>query len=133
MRHKTRHPLFLSLLAVALVLGGPTTGAISGAAEPQADDEEVFIYDDKGQRDPFWPLVTPSGAIITHEKDLTASDLVLEGILVENDGNNAVIINGRILNVDDAIGPFVIIRIAADYVMLQKGKQVFTLKLKKEE
>ena len=65
--------------------------------------------------------------------NLTVADLVLEGIMTEGNGDNTAIINGRILKADDAIGSFVITNIAVDYVVLQKGKQVFTLKLKKEE
>jgi len=110
-------------------------GVVAGAQEESAtmEEEEEFVYDDHEGRDPFWPLVTPSGAIITHEKDLTIADLVLEGIMTEGDANNTAIINGRILVPEDAIGSFVIKSVAADYVVLQKGKQIFTLKLKKED
>jgi len=99
--------------------------------EPQ--EAEPFVYNAQGRRDPFWPLVTPSGAIITHEQDLTITDLILEGILTESETHNIAIINGRILNKEDTIGCFVIKEITPDTVILQKGKQIFTLKLKKED
>ncbi len=123
------------LSAVQVVLSPAQAGPFQKAKADDKDAEqaEVFVYEDHGRRDPFWPLVTPSGSIITHEQDLTIADLILEGIMTENDKNNIAIINGRILNKEDAIGSFVIKDITNDTVILQKGKKIFTLKLKKED
>jgi len=128
--------LMLALFGVSLIADFAGAGFFdskSDSKQKETLEPEPFIYDDHGRRDPFWPLVTPSGSIITHEQDLTIADLILEGILTESDDKNTAIINGRILNSEDAIGSFVIKDITADTVILQKGKQLYTLKLKKED
>jgi hypothetical protein len=94
---------------------------------------DMFVYDDHRSRDPFSPLVTPSGAIITQDKDLVVTDMILEGIMTEGGGKNIAIINGRIVGKNDTIGTFVVIRIEKDIVILQKGQKIYSLKLKKEE
>jgi hypothetical protein len=94
---------------------------------------ENFIYDDHDKRDPLWPLVSSSGAILNYEKDLMAVDMVLEGILVDTTGNNVAIINGMIVNLNDRIGLFIVKEIGANFVTLQKDDETVTLKLKKEE
>jgi len=96
-----------------------------------ADEKEPFVYDDDGRRDPFWRLVSPSGAILNYETDFLITDLALEGIMAGKDGKNYAIINGRILKATDAIGQFIIERVDDDRIILKKGKKKFHLKLKK--
>ena len=40
----------------------------------------AFVYDDHGKRDPFAPLVSSAGMVVTYDEDLAVNDLVLEGI-----------------------------------------------------
>lgn len=98
-----------------------------------AKEDELFVYDDQGQRDPFWRLVSPSGAILNYETDFLITDLALEGIMAGKDGKNYAIINGRILKATDIIGQFVVERIDDDRIVLKKGRQKFELRLKKGE
>ena len=98
-----------------------------------AQEQELFAYDDGGRRDPLWPLVNSNGAILNYESEFLITDLALEGIMAGAEGENLAIINGRILKTDDAIGQFIVGRIAEDSIILKKGKQKFELKLKKGE
>ena len=98
-----------------------------------AEEDELFVYDDQGRRDPFWRLVSPSGAILNYETDFLVTDLALEGIMAGKDGENYAIVNGRILKATDVIGQFVVERIDDDRIVLKKGRQKVELKLKKEE
>ena len=98
-----------------------------------ADESKPFVYDDQGRRDPFWRLVSPSGAILNYETDFLITDLALEGIMAGKDGKNYAIVNGHILKAADVIGQFVVERIDDDRVVLKKGRQKFELKLKKGE
>ena len=41
--------------------------------------QEAFVYDDHGKRDPFVPLVSSAGMVVTYDEDLSVNDLVLEG------------------------------------------------------
>ncbi|GEM_PF-435424 len=91
---------------------------------------EPSLYDDHGKRDPFWPLVTSGGGIMSYETDFLMSDLNLEGVVVGQGQENLAMINGRIVKENDAIGQFVVLRIEADKVTLLKDGQEFELRLK---
>ena len=39
-------------------------------------EEAPFVYDEHGKHDPFLPLVSASGAVITYETDLTTNDMI---------------------------------------------------------
>ena len=96
-------------------------------------EDALFTYEDHGKRDPFWPLVSPTGTPINYDSDFLITDLVLEGIIADKDGRNLAIINGRVLGVDGQLGDFTVLSITSNSVTLSKGEQKFDLKLKKEE
>ena len=98
-----------------------------------AEEQQPFAYDDHGQRDPFWPLVNPSGAIVNYDTEFLISDLTLEGIMAGEGGQNYAIINGRVLKANDSIGQFTVEAIDDNRIILKTGKQKIELKLKKEE
>lgn len=93
--------------------------------------QDGFVYDDHGKRDPFVPLVSATGMVVTYDEDLTVNDLVLEGIVADASGNNAAIVNGKVVKVHDQIGPYTVDVIAVDHVEFLKGTERFILKLKK--
>ena len=95
--------------------------------------EASFVYDDHGKRDPFWKLVSPSGAILSYETDLLLSDMTLEGIIFDPGGNSFAIINGVVVERNGQFGLYKIEKIEADKVFLKKGLESFILELKKEE
>ena len=97
-----------------------------------AAEESSFVYNDKGQRDPFWPLVGPSGLIITYDTDFLITDLILEGTM-SAEGGGIAIINGKVLRQNDNIGQFIVQQIDTNSVTLTKDGKKFVLKLKKEE
>lgn len=99
-----------------------------------AETEEVpFTYDDHGKRDPFWRLVSPSGAILNFDSDLMLSDMALDGIISDPNGGNMAIINSIIVKTNDNIGLYVVSSVDKDKVILNKGGEIYVLKLKKEE
>lgn len=104
---------------------------VAGAV--RAEEIQPFVYDDHGRRDPFWKLVSPSGAIMNYETEFLITDLALEGIMAGEDGKNFAIINGRVLEVEDSIGQFVVMEIEDNRIVLKQGNRKFELKLKKEE
>jgi hypothetical protein len=111
--------LFISILAVVTAVA--------------AQEQEPFVYDDGGKRDPLWPLVNANGAVMNYESEFLITDLALEGIMAGAQGENLAIINGRILKTGDSVGQFIVGTIAEDSIILKKGKQKFELKLKKGE
>ena len=94
---------------------------------------EPFQYKENGKRDPFWPLVTGGGAIVSYESDLLVSDLTLEGIMSGANNQYIAMINGKIVRLNDKVGQFVIKQIDVNSVVVSQGEQIFRLKLKKEE
>ena len=91
----------------------------------------AYAYDDHGARDPFWPLISASGTIVSYGQDLSVSDMVLEGIVSDGNGNYTAIINGVIVQAGDMVGLFKIERIEAKKILLSKGNETFELNLKK--
>src|SRR3989338_7069031 len=89
------------------------------------DKGAPFIYDDHAKRDPFWPLVNSSGVIMNYYKDLFTTDMNLEGIIVDNSGNNVAIINGVIVTIGQPISQYVVSEIHSDHVTLKKGEESF--------
>jgi hypothetical protein len=93
--------------------------------------QEAFVYNDHGKRDPFLPLVSSAGMVVTYDEDLAVNDLVLEGIVADATGNNAAIVNGKPVKTHDQIGPYVVDVIAVDHVEFLKGAERFILRIKK--
>ena len=91
---------------------------------------KVEAYDDKGKRDPFWPLLSASGTIINYGEDITPADMVLEGIMSDGGDHYTAIINGNIVKTGDTVGSFKIDRIEPKTVFFNKGSENFELNLK---
>lgn len=118
--------------AVVVLCGLLGQAGTEGYARAQ-ETVQKNVYQDEGRRDPFWPLVNEKGAIINYDKDLSTSDMILEGILVGVDGKNAAIINGVVVGVGDRVGLLSVTEIRPDTVVLRNGDKEFTLKLKTKE
>ena len=106
----------LSLLMVSLAL---------------ADESKPFVYNENGKKDPFGPLVSPSGALITYDSEVTPSDMVLEGVVIDAQGNNIAILNGKIVKTGDKIVSYTVGKISANQVELINGQEHLTVKIKK--
>ncbi len=91
-----------------------------------------FVYDDHGKRDPFWPLVSPSGTILNYDKDLEYGDMTLEGVVHDiKGGRSLAIINGNVLKKNDTLGAYVIADIHPNKVILIKDTNEFILEIRK--
>ena len=94
--------------------------------------QEKFVYDDKGRRDPFIPLVTSDGRILNldQEKD---SDIHLEGIIYDDKGFSYAIVNQEIVRIGDWAGNYQVYRIEKNKVIFLKDGQPQEVEIKKEE
>lgn len=119
------------LLAIAVFL--PAGFLSASSKDKEITLETSFTYNDKGKRDPFWTLLGGRGVIINYDKDILVSDMVVEGVMAEPTGESVAIINGNIVKLGDKIGLFVVKEIKPTAVILEKGQEIFTLKLKKED
>ena len=104
-----------------------------GAANFTFAQNAQFVYDDRGRRDPFWKLVSPSGSILNYETDILISEMTLEGIIFDPQGKSFAIINSNVVKPNDRIGMYVVQAIEPRKVTLLKEQEKFILELKKEE
>ena len=99
------------------------------ASAPAAKE---FIYEKKGKRDPFIPLVTSDGRILKLEKEEAASGLLLEGIIYDEQGLSYAIVNGEVVRVSDKIGDYQVLKIEKNKVIFIKQGQTTEVELKEE-
>lgn len=91
--------------------------------------EEEFVYDSKGKRDPFVPLIGEA-YVLSDAEDLELSELILEGVIFDPASTSFVLINGKTLEEGHVIGGFVIVRIFEDGVVVEKADSQHTLRIK---
>jgi len=120
--------IFFAVLAIM-----PVRSLGANAKDKELVLETDFTYNDNGKRDPFWSLLGSRGVIMNYDKDILLSDMVVEGVMAEPTGESVAIINGSIVKLGDKVGLFVVKDIKPNAVILEKGQETFTLKLKKEE
>jgi hypothetical protein len=94
--------------------------------------EDDFIYDAKGERNPFMPLVTPEGRFIKVKSRQIAEGLDLEGIIYDKISLSYAIVNGAVVKVGDFIGGYQVLKIEEKEVVFIKEGQPFEVELKKE-
>jgi len=104
---------------------------VVAAQTVQAQEVKSFVYDEHGKRDPFAPIVSASGVFIAYDADMTATDMSLEGLVIDAKGNNLAIINGKIVKTGDQVGAYTVETVANDHVDLVKGQERLTVRLKK--
>ena len=102
-----------------------------GVTTAWADAPKVFEYNEHGKRYPFGPLISSSGTLISYDSDMAATDMNIEGVLIDAKGNNLAIINGKIVKAGDQVGKYTVETIFNDQVDLIKGQEHLTVKLKK--
>lgn len=85
------------------------------------------------RRNPFIPLVTPSGRLLKLEKEETVKgEVVVEGIIYDKQGSSYAIVNGAVVEVGDSIGDFQVLKIEENKVIFFKGGLTVEVGLKKE-
>ena len=82
-----------------------------------------FVYEAKGKRDPFVPLVGYRKQAVAIEDILTIDDVYLEGIAVGPKRDKIAIINGVMFKEGDRVGNMEIRKISAESVTVFKDGQ----------
>ena len=99
-----------------------------------AQSEEAFIYDDKGGRDPFFPLVDERGKYLSVSNlGYSFDNLNLSGILWDAKGESSALINNEVLSVGDSVDGFQITEISQKSVTLGKDGREYTINLSIQE
>jgi hypothetical protein len=92
-----------------------------------------FIYNSKGRRNPFTPLVTSDGRIIKLQTEDTGTGLLVEGIIYDSRGLSYTIVNGSVVKVGDLVAGYQVLKIEKDKVIFIKEGQTREVQIKKEE
>jgi len=96
-----------------------------------SQEESIFVYNSAGKRDPFVPLVTKDGKLlVTYGTINSIKDLILEGILFDENGESVVILNDLLLKENDDISGMTIKSIEKDRVTIIYEQKEHVLKLK---
>ena len=122
--NRTKRYLYIGLLACGLWL----------AACSYIFAQDEFKYDAKEKRNPFIPLVTPDGRLISNlEKKEGAVGLSLEGIIYDKGGLSYAIVNGVVVKISDKVGDYQVLKIEEKRVIFIKEGEPLEVELKKEE
>jgi len=67
--------------------------------------EDVYVYNDRGRRDPFVPLVGAKTQTLSPLTEvMTIEDIYLQGIAGDSKGERIAILNGEMLKKGDQVG-----------------------------
>ena len=96
--------------------------------------QEGFVYDSKGRRNPFIALVTPDGRILNLDRKQTSKkELIIEGIIYDEDGRSFAIVNGLVIEVGDEVNEYKVLKIEDNKVtFLKEDNEIVEFILKKE-
>lgn len=105
-------------------------GATPLKAEEQSSGSRVpVVYDAKGRRDPFMPLVR-EGRLIGPSKGPTGGAApLLYGILYDPAGQSIAMINDQEVRVGDTVGGYQVAEIRQDAVVLKSGGEPLVLQI----
>ncbi|MDD5476642.1 MAG: hypothetical protein PHG87_00305 [Candidatus Omnitrophica bacterium] len=94
-----------------------------------------FVYDAKGKRNPFIPLVTAEGRLLKLDKEEAASSggLSIEGIIYDKLGRSFAIVNAAVVGIGDYVGDYQVLKIFENKVVFIKDSQPLEVGLIKEE
>lgn len=97
--------------------------------------QEQFVYDAKGKRNPFIPLVTSEGRLLNLDKEegRGKEDLLIEGLIYDKNGRSFAIVNGSVVGVGDTIGNYQVLKIEENRIIFIKEGQTKEIKIEKGE
>lgn len=101
---------------------------------PSVFGQGEFVYNAKGKRNPFIPLVTAEGRLLKLDKQETASsgELAIEGIIYDKGGRSFAIVNTEVVGVGDSVGDYQVLKIFENKVVFIKDGEPLEVDLKEE-
>jgi hypothetical protein len=93
-----------------------------------------FVYDSKGKRNPFIPLVTPEGRLLKLDKqELSPGALTIEGIIYDKSGRSFAIVNTAVVGIGDFAEDYQVLKIFENKVIFIKDGVPLEVELTKED
>ena len=102
-----------------------------GLILPLAFAQGEFIYDAKGKRNPFIPLVTPEGRLLKLDKQEATSveGLAVEGIIYDKFGRSFAIVNANVVGIGDLVGDYQVLKIQENKIIFIKDGELLEIEL----
>ncbi len=103
---------------------------------PVFSGPEDFVYDPRGKRNPFIPLVTPEGRLLKLDKQRDQDQpggLAVEGIIYDKLGRSFAIVNANVIGIGDMIGDYQVLKIIDNKVIFIKDGEPLEVELNKED
>jgi len=95
-----------------------------------SEEATAFVYDNKGKRDPFIPLVKGTAKGYTGLGNVESVDeLVLEGILWDKSGGSIAVLNGVLLKKGDKVNNIQLLEITPKRAFLLVDGEKYNLTL----
>jgi len=93
--------------------------------------QSEFVYDAKGKRNPFIPLVTPEGRLLKLDKQepVSSGGLAIEGIIYDKLGRSFAIVNAAVVGIGDTVGDYQVLKIYENKVIFIKNGEPFEVEL----
>jgi len=116
----------------ALIIGSLIflTGAVCAQ---EKEPEKPHVYDHRGKRDPFVPLVgTAMRRVASLEDIMSIEDVRLQGIASDSTGKKAVIINGEMVREGGGGGRLKVKKILKNEVVLSIENEEYRLSVYEE-
>jgi len=131
--YRARHVIFLFGFCSFVLIPTALYFSIRSFAQ-----EQRYIYDSRGKRNPFTPLITPDGRFVKLEKTEKSGkpdkvDIVVEGIIYDKYGRSYALVNGLVVGVGDFVGDYQVLKVEQKKVLLIKEGQIREIELSKEE
>jgi hypothetical protein len=95
--------------------------------------QEDFVYDSKGNRDPFVPLVTKEGIYVGNWQATDLAEIVLEGIVWDPKGESMAIVNGTVVKEGDELLNLKILEVKREGIRVLKGDKELIINLTNNE
>lgn len=95
--------------------------------------EDQFVYDAKGKRNPFIPLVSSDGRLLKLDREESTGALSIEGVIYDKSGRSFAIVNNTVVGVGDSIAGYQVLKIQDNKVIFIKDGQPVEVEIKKEE
>jgi len=95
--------------------------------------QDQFVYDAKGKRNPFIPLVSSDGRLLKLDRDEATGELSIQGLIYDKSGRSFAIVNNTVVGIGDMICGYQVLKIQDNKVIFIKDGQPTEIEIKKEE
>lgn len=81
-----------------------------------------FVYEAQDRRDPFVPLISGDGRLLSFNKE-TQQELEVNGIIYDKQGASYAIVNSTVVRAGESIGEYKVLKIEEGKVVFEKNGQ----------